>query len=237
MSSKYNFETRDQRIERMHQDNPGRSIELCVAVVDGIWDKKREAVRSKIPDRFKNADMQDLGPKEEEIIDSIDSIFASPEDNDKVGLILTGPAGSGKTHAAYALMNLIADINPDMIAYMTGYSSAINGLKTEFASGSHDEMSSIWDRLTNESGMYDGILMVDDVSSQKLTDFELDKLMMILEKRFNEYMPFILTTNVKQEDFISVFGERLASRLYGYCEIIEFESRDMRADNNIQEGL
>lgn len=236
MASKYNFETRDQRIERMHEDNPGRSIEMCVAVVDGIWDKRRESIISKIPDRFKNANMEDLGFMQEQIIDGIDKVFSSPEENDKIGLILVGPAGSGKTHAAYAVMNLIADVNPDMIAYMTGYSSAINGLKTEFASGTNDEMSSIWDRLTNESGMYDGILLIDDVSSQKLTDFELDKLMMVLEKRFNEYMPFIITTNVKPEDFIAIFGERLTSRLFGYCEIVEFEARDIRMENK-KEGL
>lgn len=229
MASSQKFETRDERIERMQRDNPGRPIELCVAVVDGIWDKKRELIDSRIPDRFMDASIHDLGYLEPIVVEAIHDLFESPEKNDKVGVIFCGHAGSGKTHAAYAVVNMIKDANPEMIGYMTNYSQAINTLKSEFtASNSSEEMGSMWDRLNNESGMYDGILIVDDVSSQKFTDFEADKLMMFLERRFNSYLPFLLTTNVKLEDFKAVFGERLASRLFGYCEIIEFEDRDKR---------
>lgn len=232
MASKYIFETRDERIERMHRDNPGRPIELCTAVVDGIWDKKRELVVSKIPDRFINADISDFGYLSEEIIDGVKSIFEPPSKNDKVGLIFYGPAGSGKTHAAYAVINMINKSNPEMIAFMTTYSQAFSSLKSEFANGSCDEMGSVWDKLNNDSGMYDGLLLLDDVSSQKLTDFEVDKLMMFLERRLNSYMPFIFTTNVKPRDFKAVFGERLASRLFGYCEMVEFEDRDKRLETH-----
>jgi DNA replication protein DnaC len=91
-------------------------------------------------------------------------------------------------------------------------------------------MGSTWDKLNNDSGMYDGLLLVDDLSSQKLTDFEIDKIMMFLERRLNSYMPFLITTNVKTDDFKSVFGERLASRLFGYSTIVEFEERDKRLE-------
>ena len=94
-------------------------------------------------------------------------------------------------------------------------------------------MGSVWDKLTNSSGMYDGLLMIDDISSKNLTDFEIDKLMMFLEKRINSYMPFLLTTNIKQEEMKAVFGERLASRLFGYCEVIEFQERDKRLESKI----
>lgn len=234
MASKYYFETRDERIERMHRDNPGRPIELCVAVVDGIWDKKRELINSRIPDRFTEASISDLGYKTEKIVDAVREMFEPPAKNDKVGIVFCGPAGSGKTHAAYAVIRMLSEVNPEMVAFMTTYAEAFSSLKSEFASGAYEEMGSTWDRLNNDSGMYDGLLLLDDVSSQKLTDFEVDKLMMFLERRFNSYMPFILTTNVKQEDFKSVFGERIASRLFGYCRIIEFEEKDKRLENNEQ---
>lgn len=228
MASLYVFESRDERIERMHRDNPGRPIELCTAVVDGMWDKKRQSIMARIPDRFKSASMDDLGYQAREVMDAAKEIFEPPAKNDKVGVIFCGPAGSGKTHAAYAVIHMLAAKNPEIIAFMTGYSQAFTSLKSEFSNGSYDEMGSMWDRLNNESGMYDGLLFIDDVSSQKLTDFEVDKLMMFLEKRFNSFMPFIITTNVKPSDFKAVFGERLSSRLFGYCEIVEFEERDKR---------
>lgn len=231
MASKYNLETRDERIERMHRNNPGRPIELCTAVVDAIWDKRRELINSKIPDRFADASLADLGYLTKEVVDSVQVMFDPPaKDNDKVGVIFCGPAGSGKTHAAYAVIHAIRDKNPEMIAFMTTYSNVFTALKSEFMSDSHDEMSSMWDRLNNDSGMYDGLLFIDDLSSQKLTDFEADKMTMFIDNRVNSYMPFMITTNVKPEDFKMVFGDRLASRLLGFCEIVLFSERDLRMD-------
>lgn len=228
MASKYIFETRDERIERMFRDNPGRPIQLCTAVVDGIWDKKRELIDSHIPERFKDASLEDLGYLTKPILGAVQEMFEPPDKNEQVGVIFCGPAGSGKTHAAYAVMNMLKEKNPEMIALMTTYSQAFSAIKSEFINGSFVEMGSMWDRLNNESGMYDGLLMLDDISSQKLTDFEADKLMMFLERRLNSYMPFLMTTNVKPEDFKAIFGERLASRLLGYSTVIEFEERDKR---------
>lgn len=228
MGSKFKFETRDERIERMHRDNPGRPIELCTAVVDKMWDERRKLINSEIPERFNFALLSDSGYVADRVISAISAMLAKPEENEKVGVIFCGPAGSGKTYTAYAVINIFKEQNPEMIAFMTTYSQAFSLLKSEFASGAHEEMGSTWDKLNNNSGMYDGVIFVDDVSAQKLTDFEIDKLMMFLEKRFNSYMPFILTTNVKPEDFQQVFGERLASRLMGYCTIVEFDDVDKR---------
>lgn len=228
MASNFKFETRDERIERMYKDNPGRPIELCTAVVDGIWENKRSAIKSLIPTRFQEASIEDFGYMKKVLVDAIQLIFDPPTSNNKVGVIFSGPAGTGKTHAAYAILKMILEKNPEMIASMSSYSDVMSQLKTEFSSGSYEEMGSMWDKLNNISGMYDGLLFIDDVSSQKITDFELDKLMGLLETRFNSYMPFILTTNVKPKDFKSVFGERIASRLIGYCEVVDFGTKEVK---------
>lgn len=213
----------------MAKDNPGRPIELCTAVVDGIWDKKQELINSRIPERFSGASMEDLDlDLKNEILEATQEILDDQTKNDKVGIVFYGPAGSGKTHAAYSLIKMLSEKNPESIAFTTTYSQAFMDLKNEFAHDGYQEMGSMWDKLNNESGMYDGILLVDDVSSQKLTDFEVDKMMMFLEKRLNSFMPFILTTNVKPQDFKAVFGERIASRILGYCNLVEFIEKDMR---------
>jgi DNA replication protein DnaC len=234
MANKYKFETRDERIERMHKDNPGRPIELCTAVVDGIWEKKRELITSRIPERFKDAAIADLGFLTKDVVDSMQNMFDPPAKNDKVGVIFCGLTGSGKTHAMYAVVHAIIEKNPEMIAYITTYADAFSSLKGEFLNGSYEEMGSTWDKLNNDSGMYDGLLVIDDLSASKLTDFEVDKLMMFIDNRVNSFMPFLMTTNVKIEDFKTVFGERLASRLLGYSEIVIFEETDKRfeEDNN-----
>lgn len=230
MASKFQFETRDERIERMFRDNPGRSIQLCTAVVDGIWDKKRELITSRIPERFAEASITDLGYLEKEVTRAIGEIFKPPSENETVGIILSGPAGSGKTHTGYAIMRLLAEKNPEMVAYMTTYPQVMQALRQEFAKDAYEELGSMWDKINNNSGMYDGIVFIDDLSVSKQTDFEVDKLTMFLDRRMNEYMPFILTTNVAPENFKEVFGERLASRFTGYCEIVLFDERDKRLE-------
>ena len=228
MASLYNFEQRDDRIERMHRDNPGRPIELCTAVVDKVWEKRRELINSRIPERFEQASLSDLGYLEAEVLRALEAMFGTPQENETVGIILAGPAGSGKTHTAYAIMRLIAEKNPEMIAYMTTYPQVMQELRQEFAHDSYGELGSMWDKLNNESGMYEGVIMIDDVSVSKQTDFELDKLTMFLDKRMNDFLPFILTTNVAPEKFKETFGERLASRFTGYCHVITFNERDHR---------
>lgn len=234
MANKFKFETREERIDRAMRDNPGRPIELCAAVADGIWDKKRKAIMDRIPERFTDATMADLGYMTKPILDAVDSMFEPPKANDVVGLIFSGIAGSGKTHAAYAVIKMIAEKNPEMIAYMAWYSQVMQELRHEFTSNSYDELGSMWDKINNDSGMYPGLLFLDDVSALKPTDFEVDKLIMAIDKRVNEYLPFILTTNILPDRFREVFGERLASRLLGYCKIIEFEERDQRIEKTVK---
>jgi len=223
MASNFKLETRDERIERMNRDNPGRALELCTVVVDQMWDKRKELINSQIPERFKNASIEDLGYVSLAVNRAVAEMLQPPEENDKVGTIFCGPAGSGKTHAAYAVIHKLAEKNPEMIGSMITYSEAFASIRNEFLDGSYEEMGSVWDRLNNNSGTYDGVLLLDDVSAKKLTDFELDKFLMFLEKRFNYYLPFILTTNIKREDFKEVFGERIASRLIGYCNVVTFD--------------
>ena len=229
MANNFLLETRDERIERMFRDNPGRPIELCTAVVDGIWDKRRERINSRIPSRFIDASIADLGYFEEPVLSAIDNMLAPPsKKNDKVGIILSGQAGTGKTHTMFAIMRLLAERNPELVAYSTNYTQMMQALRQEFLKDSYDDLSSMWDRVNNDSGMYDGVLFIDDVSASKQSDFEIDKLTMVLDRRMNEYMPFVITTNVLPEDFKDVFGERLASRFHGYCEIILFDESDQR---------
>lgn len=233
MASKFKIETREEKIDRMMADNPGRPIELCSAVVDSIWDKKREAVLGLIPERFKDATVSDLGYLADDVTDAVDALFSSPKNNDIAGIIFAGAAGSGKTYAAYAVLKMLADRNPEILSVITSYPKMMQELRQEFASGTYDDLGSTWDRLNNNSGMYDGLLFIDDMSSTKPTDFELDKLMIFIDQRVNEYMPFLLTTNLEPEDFMSAFGPRLASRLLGYTRVVLFEPLDRRIEKTI----
>lgn len=228
MSSKIKLETLEERAERMALDNPGKSVELCSVVVEKNWEEKSERIKSRIPERFVDAEIEDLGFVMDDVIGAVGKMLAPVGENEIVGVVLSGPAGTGKTYAMYAIINRLRKRNPESIAYVTTYSAMMTSLKSEFANGSYLDMGSVWDRINNESGLYRGVLFIDDLSSQKLTDFEVDKMMMFLETRLNSYLPFVITTNIVPEDFKNVFGERLASRLFGYAALVELDAADKR---------
>jgi len=147
---------------------------------------------------------------------------------EKMGVIFCGQAGSGKSHSAYALIREIAKTNPEAISSILNYQEAFYHLREEMFNKTMNELGSVWDELNNNSGFYNGLLFIDDLSSKKLTDFEADNLMMFLDRRFNNYFPFLFTTNVPSDEFVDIFGERLASRFYGYCQIVNFDDDDFR---------
>lgn len=234
MASKFKFETREQRILRMAKDNPGRSPEICAVVVDGIWYNKKKMFDEKIPQRFKDADMADLGYVAKPIIEGVDELLDSPQRNDVVGLLYVGPAGSGKTYAAYATLKMLSEKNPEIVSGMFSYPQMIQNLRSEFSHDAYDDLGSTWDRVNNHSGMYDGLLFLDDLTSQKPTDFEVDKLTTLIDRRVNEFLPFIITTNVSVEDMGNILGERLTSRLLGFCKLVEFEDIDRRVNKEVK---
>lgn len=235
MASKYPLETRDERIDRFRESNKTRPVELCIAIVDSMWDKRRADIQKLIPERFKDACMVELGEVESVINKTIEKIFSGKKENNTVGMILAGPAGSGKTHAMYAILKALAEKNPERIVFVGNYPSVIQSLRKEFANDSYDELGSTWDKLNDHSGLYQGMIFLDDVSSTKITDFEADKLLSIIDHRTDEYLPFLITTNILPEEFLNVFGERIASRLLGYCELIEFNENDQRIVSRMKE--
>ena len=89
-------------------------------------------------------------------------------------------------------------------------------------------MGYTWDILLNDSGLAGGLIVLDDVGSSKPSDFELEKLFMVIDHRSNEYLPIIITTNVPTDKFEEFFGHRISSRLLGYFNIVEFPEKDFR---------
>ena len=224
MASIKPFGTKKAEIEHLMECFPDKEPHECALAIEEKWEKVRERNSKRIPRRFKDASLDDLEENKRNLIDEgVSALFESYKKNDVVGLVFAGEAGSGKSHAAYAIVNDINKRNPTMIDYTVDFTDLFLSLRKEFYDGSYENDWSVWDKVSSKSGLYTGLLVLDDVLSKKPTDFELDKLLMFLDKRFNEYLPFIMTTNVKVEDFYDVFGERLASRLFGYCNLIAFK--------------
>ncbi len=226
----YQVQSKEETKRRMEKNYPDKNKEECNEVVDKEWEEGIKILENMIPSKYRDTSLSDLGDKKVEIIRVIKKIMNIEKTSDEVGVIFSGEAGTGKTHSAYAVLKSLIHFNPSSIAAMYDYQELMADLKKEFYKGLDEEPGSIWDSVFNWSGGCRNLLFIDDLSSKKMTDFELEKILMCVNKRINDIFPIFITTNLKESEFVEVFGERLASRLIGSFHIIEFTGADKRTN-------
>jgi len=72
------------------------------------------------------------------------------------------------------------------------------------------------------------LVVWDDIATKTATTFELEYLLSLINSRLNDSKSNIFTSNVLKEELFKYVGERLASRIIGLSENIEFKGSDKR---------
>lgn len=135
------------------------------------------------------------------------------------GLLLYGPVGTGKTHAAACIANELIDQGRPCLV-------------TNFA------------RITNTlQGMFDGkqrylddfnrldLLVIDDLAAERDTSYMNEMIFNIIDSRYRSGKPLIVTSNLTQAELTapcSVDKERIYSRLLEMCVPVEVKGADRR---------
>lgn len=74
-------------------------------------------------------------------------------------------------------------------------------------------------------------LVLDDLGTEKLSDWVQEKLYAILDWRYGQELPTLVTSNLTLAELASHYrahGPRLASRIAGMGEEVELRGRDRR---------
>lgn len=86
-----------------------------------------------------------------------------------------------------------------------------------------DEYQKLLNDLTNSD-----IVIWDDLGTDVLTDYEYKLLFNLVDKRLMQNKSNIYTSNMNPNECSKILHSRLASRVFGYCEIFEFKDPDKR---------
>lgn len=138
-------------------------------------------------------------------------------------LILSGKAGTGKTHLASAVANTI--MKNGHSALFTTVSDAMRAIKRTYAP---DSTTSEADAI--RTFVEPALLILDEVGGSKGTEHEMQLLFDIVNKRYEHSKPIILMTNLDAVALREHLGDRVTDRLReGGGKLITFTWASHRA--------
>ena len=167
---------------------------------------------------------QDAVATHPEVVAWADRAIADPK---TAGILfLTGPFGTGKTHHAYGALRRIAEAGPDRYELVTLTAPDMYALMRPGGSekGAEYEVKRL---------MRIPLLLIDDLGTEKISEFTEEATYRILNERYNECRPLIITSNLPVSnpngpDLKDQLGQRITSRLAQTTTVVALGGNDRR---------
>lgn len=143
------------------------------------------------------------------------------------GLFICGECGVGKSHIAFATANALIQRGNSVIAMTmidlllkvkSSFNAAVEGMTEE-------QILKIYTDCN--------LLIIDDLGKEKPTDWVLQMIYAIIDRRYNALKPIIVTTNFTASELIKRFGDTsignaIVDRLFEICQYVPIEGESYR---------
>jgi len=157
---------------------------------------------------------------------------------DRTGLLLVGPSGVGKTHLAVSALRAL--MNRGIHCQFCDYRELLKEIQNSYnPSVQSTELEVLQPVFESE------VLLLDDLGAVKPSEWVWDTVSLILNNRYNDNRTTIITTNFldgparnvatsgaqaagREETLGDRIGERMRSRLFEMCRLVQIQGKDYR---------
>lgn len=167
-----------------------------------------------IPKRYENAQYDDVPAP-------IRNAFESMKETRR-GLYIHGKAGTGKTHIAYALFANVREVVHSSASF-ANTTELLYSIRKDFDLPYCEKANTEEELLKGR-----GVLFLDDFGAEKLTEWALEVFYLVINRRYNEKLPIVFTSNLSPQALVERVGERVASRIVEMCDVFEVTGKNRR---------
>lgn len=186
--------------------------------IQALTENAQQALTLTLPKKF-----HDVQPRYTEVRDWVRRYLTDPTACGT--LLLTGPVGRGKTCESIGALR----------GCLLG--SAARGRRMTWQYTRHSDLNASL-RPSNHGAHLDALdqactvdlLVIDDLGTGQYTDWAADSLYRIVDSRWSNDLPMIVTTNLLAEEIGGLVGDRIASRLSEGTLVALTDTGDLRRE-------
>jgi len=136
-------------------------------------------------------------------------------------LLFIGTTGLGKTHLSSAIAKVIIE---------NGYDVVYESAQKIFADFEAERFGRVPAGENRTSRYFEcDLLIIDDLGTEMQTQFTVPCLYNLINSRLIAEKSMIISTNVRKEELLSKYSDRVTSRLFGEFESCLFVGKDIRS--------
>ena len=133
-------------------------------------------------------------------------------------LLILGGYGSGKTHLAASIANNLVD--KSIPALFGTFSEHLEHIREEFDKDGHRQYLASMKTVP--------MLVIDDLGKEKKTEWSQQILFDVINYRYEHILPFVITTNMNEEELGNYVGGAIYSRMCEACTAVKTSGGDYR---------